>query len=103
MHAALEMTALLINIQPGDEVIMPSFTFVSCANAFVLRGAIIRFVDSNCNEPNINVSRIESLVNKKTKAIIAVHYAGNPCDMDELNKNQKKILTRIDRRLCTCN
>ena len=88
--AALEMTALLMNIQPGDEVIMPSFTFVSCANAFVLRGATIRFIDSNCNEPNIDVSKIEALVNKKTKAIVAVHYAGIPCDMDELIRIKKK-------------
>jgi dTDP-4-amino-4,6-dideoxygalactose transaminase len=88
--AALEMTALLMNIQPGDEVIMPSFTFVSCANAFVLRGATIRFVDSNCNEPNIDVSKIEAFINKNTKAIIAVHYAGIPCDMDELIRIKKK-------------
>ncbi len=88
--AALEMTALLMNIQPGDEVIMPSFTFVSCANAFVLRGATIRFIDSNYNEPNIDVSRIEALVNKKTKAVVAVHYAGIPCDMGELIRIKKK-------------
>jgi len=88
--AALEMTSLLMNIKPGDEVIMPSFTFVSCANAFVLRGATIRFVDSNCNEPNIDVSKIEAFINKNTKAIIAVHYAGIPCDMDELIRIKKK-------------
>jgi len=88
--AALEMTSLLMNIKPGDEVIMPSFTFVSCANAFVLRGATIKFIDSNCNEPNIDVSKIEALINKNTKAIVAVHYAGIPCDMDELIRIKKK-------------
>ncbi|MDB4040909.1 dTDP-4-amino-4,6-dideoxygalactose transaminase [Methylophilaceae bacterium] len=88
--AALEMTALLMNIKPGDEVIMPSFTFVSCANAFVLRGATIRFIDSNYNEPNIDVSKIEALINKNTKAIVAVHYAGIPCEMDELIRIKKK-------------
>jgi dTDP-4-amino-4,6-dideoxygalactose transaminase len=87
--AALEMIALLINIKPGDEVIMPTYTFVSCANAFVLRGATIRFVDSNKNEPNIDVSKIEPLINKKTKAILVVHYAGLPCDMDELSRIRK--------------
>ena len=88
--AALEMIALLIDIEPGDEIIMPTFTFVSCANAFVLRGAKIRFVDSNSNEPNIDVSKINALVNKNTKAILVVHYAGLPCDMDALEKIKKK-------------
>jgi len=88
--AALEMIALLINIKPGDEIIMPTFTFVSCANAFVLRGARIRFVDSNINEPNIDVSKISSLVNKNTKAILVVHYAGIPCDIDALLDIKRK-------------
>jgi len=88
--SALEMIALLMNIEPGDEIIMPTFTFVSCANAFVLRGARIRFVDSNSKEPNIDVSKINALVNKKTKAILVVHYAGIPCDMDVLVKLIKK-------------
>jgi dTDP-4-amino-4,6-dideoxygalactose transaminase len=81
---ALEMAALLINIQPGDEVIMPSYTFVSTANAFVLRGAKIVFVDSLPDHPNIDVSKIEALITSKTKAIVPVHYAGMACDMDPI-------------------
>lgn len=79
---ALEMAALLINIQPGDEVIMPSYTFVSTANAFVLRGAKIIFADSCSNSPNIDTSTLEALITSKTKAIVPVHYAGMACDMD---------------------
>lgn len=82
--AALEMAALLIDIKPGDEVIMPSYTFVSTANAFVLRGAKIVFADSNEIEPNISVAHIEKLITPKTKAIVVVHYAGVACDMDPL-------------------
>lgn len=81
---ALEMTALLARIEPGDEVIMPSFTFVSTANAFVLRGARIVFADSNSYNPNIDTSQIESLITKRTKAIVVVHYAGIACNMDEV-------------------
>ncbi|MFC3880908.1 dTDP-4-amino-4,6-dideoxygalactose transaminase [Algoriphagus namhaensis] len=79
---ALEMAALLCNIKPGDEVIMPSFTFVSTANAFVLRGAKIVFVDSRSDHPNMDESLIEDLINPKTKAIVVVHYGGFPCEMD---------------------
>ncbi|WP_366184812.1 dTDP-4-amino-4,6-dideoxygalactose transaminase [Flavobacterium ovatum] len=79
---ALEMAALLINIQPGDEVIIPSYTFVSTANAFVLRGATIVFADSCVNNPNIDTTKIEALITSKTKAIVPVHYAGIACDMD---------------------
>lgn len=79
---ALEMCAILLNIKPGDEVIMPSYTFVSTANAFVLRGAIIRFVDSRPDHPGMDESKVEELITKKTKAIIVVHYAGIACDMD---------------------
>jgi dTDP-4-amino-4,6-dideoxygalactose transaminase len=79
---ALEMAAILLDIKEGDEVIMPSYTFVSTANAFVLRGAKIVFIDSCSNHPNMDVTKIESLINPKTKAIIAVHYAGVACDMD---------------------
>ncbi len=79
---ALEMAALLINIKPGDEVIMPSYTFVSTANAFVLRGAKIIFADSHKNHPGIDESKIESLITTKTKAIVPVHYAGVACNMD---------------------
>jgi dTDP-4-amino-4,6-dideoxygalactose transaminase len=81
---ALEMAAILIDIKPGDEVIVPSFTFVSTANAFVLRGAKIIFADSLPNHPNIDVSKIESLISPKTKAIVPVHYAGNACDMNHI-------------------
>lgn len=81
---ALEMAAILIDIKPGDEVIMPSYTFVSTANAFVLRGAKIVFADSQQNNPNIDVEKIESLITPKTRAIIPVHYAGIACDMDAI-------------------
>ena len=81
---ALEMAAILCDIQPDDEVIAPSYTFVSTVNAFVLRGARIVFSDSEKDTPNIDVSTIESLVTKKTKAIVPVHYAGIACDMDSL-------------------
>ncbi len=81
---ALEMAAILINIQPGDEVIMPSYTFVSTANAFVLRGAKIVFADSMAINPNIDATSLESLITSKTKAIVPVHYAGIACDMDTI-------------------
>ncbi|WP_240336845.1 dTDP-4-amino-4,6-dideoxygalactose transaminase [Rufibacter psychrotolerans] len=81
---ALEMAAILINIEPGDEVIMPSYTFVSTANAFVLRGAKIIFADSNELNPNIDADKIEELITPKTKAIVPVHYAGIACDMDKI-------------------
>lgn len=79
---ALEMAAILINIQPGDEVIMPSYTFVSTANAFILRGAVIVFADSRKDHPGMDESSIEKLITPKTKAIVPVHYAGVACDMD---------------------
>ncbi len=81
---ALEMCAILLDIQPGDEVIMPSYTFVSTANAFVLRGAKIVFADSSPDNPNIDSNEIEKLITKKTKAIVAVHYAGVSCDMEKI-------------------
>ena len=80
--AALEMAALLIDIQPGDEVILPSYTFVSTANAFVLRGAKIVFIDIRPDTMNIDEKLIEQLITEKTKAIVVVHYAGVSCDMD---------------------
>ncbi|SHN09847.1 dTDP-4-amino-4,6-dideoxygalactose transaminase [Polaribacter sp. KT 15] len=87
---ALEMASILINIKPGDEVIMPSYTFVSTSNAFILRGAKIVFVDSTKESPNIDVSKIEQLITKKTKAIVPVHYAGVACDMDEIMRLSEK-------------
>lgn len=79
---ALEMAAILINIQPGDEVIMPSYTFVSTPNAFVLRGAKIVFADSRKDHPNMDETKIEALITSRTKAIVPVHYAGVACNMD---------------------
>lgn len=79
---ALEMAAILINLEEGDEVIMPSYTFVSTPNAFVLRGAKIVFADSLPNHPNMDCSKLESLITPNTKAIVPVHYAGVSCDMD---------------------
>lgn len=87
---ALEMSALLLDIQPGDEVIAPSFTFVSTVNAFVLRGAKIVFADSTAENPNLNVEQIEALITPKTKVIIPVHYAGIACDMDPIIAIAKK-------------
>jgi len=81
---ALEMAAILLDLQPGDEVILPSFTFVSSANAFVLRGAKIVFVDSQADHPNLDVSQLEPLITSKTRAIVVVHYGGLACDMDEI-------------------
>lgn len=80
--AALELAALLINIKPGDEVIMPSYTFVSTANAFVLRGAKIVFVDIRPDTMNIDEQLIESAITDRTRAIVPVHYAGVACEMD---------------------
>ena len=80
---ALELMALLAEIQPGDEVIMPSFTFVSTANAFILRGAQIRFAD-NDEYGNISLDEVERLLTPKTKAVVTVHYAGNSTDMQRL-------------------
>jgi dTDP-4-amino-4,6-dideoxygalactose transaminase len=80
--AALEMAAILLDLQPGDEVIMPSYTFVSTANAFVLRGAVPVFVDIRPDTLNIDEALIEAAITPKTKAIVPVHYAGVACEMD---------------------
>ena len=90
---ALEMAAILMNIKEGDEIIVPSFTFVSTANAFVLRGAKIVFADSLRNNPNIDPNQIKDLITKKTKAIVVVHYSGLSCDMDAIMQiaNKHKI------------
>lgn len=81
---ALEMTALLLNIAPGDEVIVPSFTFVSTANAFALRGARIVFADIRPDTLNLDEQALESLITPRTKAIVVVHYAGVGCEMDTI-------------------
>ena len=82
--AALEMAAILLNIKPGDEIIMPSYTFVSTANAFVLRGARIVFVDIRPDTMNIDETKIEAAITKNTRAIVPVHYAGVACEMDTI-------------------
>jgi len=84
--AALEMAALLLDIRPGDEVIMPSFTFVSTANAFVLRGAVPVFVDIRPDTQNIDERLIEQAITSRTRAIVAVHYAGVGCEMDAIRE-----------------
>lgn len=81
---ALEMAAILIDIRPGDEVILPSYTFASTANAFILRGAKPIFCDSRDDHPGIDENKIEGLITEKTKAIVPVHYAGVACDMDKI-------------------
>jgi len=87
---SLEMSAILTKIVPGDEVIMPTYTFVSTANAFILRGAKIIFVDSREDHPGMYEDKIEELITKKTKAIVPVHYAGVACDMDKILAIAKK-------------
>ena len=81
---ALEMAAILCDVKPGDEIIVPSYTFVSSALAFVRQGARIIFADSCENNPNIDANKIESLITEKTKVIVPVHYAGVACDMDKI-------------------
>ena len=88
--ASLEMAALLLDIQPGDEVIMPSYTFVSTANAFVLRGAKIVFVDVRPDTMNIDETLIEAAITDKTRVIVPVHYAGVACEMDTIMALAKK-------------
>ena len=81
---ALEMCAMLCNLKPGDEVIVPSYTFVSTALAFLREGAKVVFADSSAENPNMEVEQIEPLINEKTKVIAVVHYAGVACDMDAI-------------------
>lgn len=88
--AALEMCAILLGIKPGDEVIMPSYTFVTTANAFVLRGARIAFVDIRPDTMNIDEKRIEEAITEKTKAIVVVHYAGVSCEMEKIMEIARK-------------
>src|SRR5688572_29775102 len=87
---AMEMAAILLDIKEGDEVIAPSFTFVSTVNPFVLRGAKIIFVDSYSENPNMDVMAVEQLISKRTKVILPVHYAGIACDMDKLMQLAEK-------------
>jgi dTDP-4-amino-4,6-dideoxygalactose transaminase len=87
---ALELTSLLMNINEGDEIIMPSFTFVSAANAYVLRGAKIVFVDIRPDTMNVDENKIEEAITSKTKAIVLVHYAGVGCNMDKIMQIAKK-------------
>ena len=88
--AALEMCAILLNIRKGDEIIMPSYTFVSTANAFALRGGTPVFVDIDPSTLNISYKNIIKAINKNTKAIVVVHYAGVSCDMDSILEIAKK-------------
>lgn len=88
---ALEAAALLCDLQPGDEVIVPSYTFVSTANAFALRGATIRFADSHANNPNLDVASVAELINERTRVIVPVHYAGVACDMDALQMEADRV------------
>ena len=92
---ALEMAAYLSDIQPGDEVIMPSYTFVSTADAFVLRGATCVFVDIRPDTMNIDETKIEEAITEKTKAIVPVHYAGVSCAMDEIMAIAKKYNLKV--------
>ena len=80
---ALDMSAILLNIQPGDEVIIPDFTFVSTVNAFVLRGAKPVFVDIRGDTLNLDETKLEAKVTARTKAVVPVHYAGVGCEMDK--------------------
>ena len=93
--AALEMAAILCDIQPGDEVIMPSYTFVSTANAFVLRGGVPVFVDIRRDTLNLDESLIESAITPKTRAIVPVHYAGVACEMDTIMAIARRHRLRV--------
>jgi dTDP-4-amino-4,6-dideoxygalactose transaminase len=100
--AALEMAAILADIQPGDEIIMPSYTFVSTANAFVLRGGVPVFVDIRRDTLNIDEKLIEKAITRKTKAIVPVHYAGVGCEMDAILKiaRRHRLLVIEDAAHC---
>lgn len=99
---ALEMAAILIDIQPGDEVILPSYTFVSTSNAFALRGAKLVFADSKPDHPNIDEGQIEKLISSKTKAIVIVHYSGVACNMDAIIALAKKNGIRLIEDAAQC-
>lgn len=93
--AALEMSALLLDIQPGDEIIMPSYTFVSTANAFVLRGGVPVFVDIREDTLNINENLIEAAITSRTRAIVPVHYAGVACEMNKIMTLAQKYNLKV--------
>ncbi len=99
---ALEMAALLCRVAPGDEVIMPSYTFVSTANAFALRGARIVFADSGSDNPNVGPEEIEKLITTRTRVIVVMHYGGIACDMDRIMAiaNQYNLLVVEDAAQC---
>lgn len=99
---ALEMCAMLCNLKPGDEVIVPSYTFVSTALAFLREGAKVVFADSSAENPNMEVEQIEPLINEKTKVIAVVHYAGVACDMDAIMAlaEKHKLLVVEDAAHC---
>lgn len=101
---ALEMCAMLANIKPGDEVIIPSFTFVSTALAFIRQGAHVVFADSHVGNPNIDETKIEALITSKTKAIVVVHYAGTACNMDVIMSiaNNYNLLVIEDAAQAIC-
>ena len=88
--AALEISALLLDIQAGDEIILPSYTFPSSANAFLLRGATIKFVDSQANHPNMDLNHLEELISEKTKAIVPMYYGGVSSDWQRLKALHEK-------------
>ena len=92
---ALEMSAILLDIQPGDEVILPSYTFVSTANAFALRGAKLIFADSRSDRPGLDENELEALIGPKTKCIVPVHYAGVACQMDAIMDLAKRKGIRV--------
>lgn len=103
--SALEMAALLCNIQPGDEVILPSFTFCSTADAFVQRGATLVFVDVRKDTMNLDETKIEKAITEKTKAICAVHYAGVACEMDTImeiaRRHNLKVVEDAAQAICS--
>ncbi len=99
---ALEMAAILSRIQPGDEVIAPSYTFVSSVNPFLLRGAKVRFVDSRPDHPGMDEAAVEALVTPRTKVIVVVHYAGVACDMDILMRVAQKHGLKVVEDAAQC-
>ena len=99
---ALEMAALLLNVKPGDEVILPSFTYVSTANAFALRGATLKFADSQSGHPNVDPNAIAELITAKTKVIVPVHYAGVACDMQAIGAMAKSSNSLVVEDAAQC-